>query len=459
MRAILRLAWQAPIGIRTLSAGCGGHRYSSATACRVRRCSPLENRSLVENRRLGPRQQSSVGVARRATCEYDFVGSVSPTRSRKTRARPALRDGEVGRRLRPAVRLDTGPNAAGGTPGGHTLGASKDSSIETLRGLAIVLMVAGHVIGSDSEGGLRVANDSAYRYLYESLRLLRMPLFTAISGYVYALRPLDSSAGWLAFVGGKARRLLIPMATVGTIEFLAHALTPGVNNETALSEMWRIYLFGYDHFWFLQAIFVVICVVATVDAGGLLRKPAHWVLALAGAGLLGQVLPKVEFFSLRGALYLGPFFVLGVGLRRFEPLGGRILRWVCWVLLLHGVARQQWAWFAHDAARLGHMGLTGVTTSLSGMVLIFTYRGTVPVLARLGTYAYSIYLFHVFGTAPARIIGRKLLGMVHAESVLVLFALSLLAGLLLPMVADHVLRKNSVTSLLFLGLRKGKKEA
>ena len=63
----------------------------------------------------------------------------------------------------------------------------KDLRIETMRGLALFLMVAGHVIGSSSDLGMKVPDDSVLRYLYESLVYIRMPLFTAISGYVYAL--------------------------------------------------------------------------------------------------------------------------------------------------------------------------------------------------------------------------------------------------------------------------------
>ena len=44
----------------------------------------------------------------------------------------------------------------------------KDLRIETMRGLALFLMVAGHVIGSSSDLGMKVPDDSVLRYLYES---------------------------------------------------------------------------------------------------------------------------------------------------------------------------------------------------------------------------------------------------------------------------------------------------
>ena len=91
----------------------------------------------------------------------------------------------------------------------------KDQSIETLRGLAIILMVAGHVIGNTSAHGMRVEDDSVFRHIYFSLKFLRMPLFTVISGYVYALRPLNTTMIG-RFIKGKARRILVPMVAVGT---------------------------------------------------------------------------------------------------------------------------------------------------------------------------------------------------------------------------------------------------
>ena len=68
--------------------------------------------------------------------------------------------------------------------------AEKDTTIETLRGAVIILVVIGHVIGSASDGGMKVSDDSILRYFYFTfIDPLQMPLFTIIAGSVYALRP------------------------------------------------------------------------------------------------------------------------------------------------------------------------------------------------------------------------------------------------------------------------------
>ena len=94
-----------------------------------------------------------------------------------------------------------------------SLKAKKDLSIETLRGLAIILVVMGHVIGSDNTGGMRVEDDSFLRHLYFTFQYLRMPLFTVISGWVYALRPAGMN-NLLDFNIKKVRRIILPLIFV-----------------------------------------------------------------------------------------------------------------------------------------------------------------------------------------------------------------------------------------------------
>lgn len=58
---------------------------------------------------------------------------------------------------------------------------TKDTTIETLRGAVIIMVVIGHVIGSRSDGGMKVNGDSFLRYLYDTfIASIQMPLFTIL---------------------------------------------------------------------------------------------------------------------------------------------------------------------------------------------------------------------------------------------------------------------------------------
>ncbi|WPU97154.1 acyltransferase family protein [Mucilaginibacter sabulilitoris] len=96
--------------------------------------------------------------------------------------------------------------------------------METLRGLAIILMVLGHVIGGTSRDGLQVADDSIWRFSYYALQYIRMPLFTVISGFVYAYKPVSRFTTNSKFIAGKINRLLIPLVVVATLFYLLQYL-------------------------------------------------------------------------------------------------------------------------------------------------------------------------------------------------------------------------------------------
>jgi fucose 4-O-acetylase-like acetyltransferase len=141
----------------------------------------------------------------------------------------------------------------------------KDLSVETLRGAAIILVVIGHVIGSGSDGGMQVKDDSFLRHFYYTFEYLRMPLFTVISGWVYALHP--ASLKFLDdFIIKKVRRILLPMIFVGASYFLLQFLVPGTNKKGDLTEIWKILVFPYTLFWYLPSLFLVFLVTSIIDS-------------------------------------------------------------------------------------------------------------------------------------------------------------------------------------------------
>ena len=113
---------------------------------------------------------------------------------------------------------------------------NKNSHIETLRGIAILLVVIGHVIGSTPEGGMRIDFPSPWRYLYLWIDYIQMPLFTAIAGWVYALKPVKAGSSG-TFMKRKAYRLLVPMAVAATLYFLIQYITPGTNQKGNLADI------------------------------------------------------------------------------------------------------------------------------------------------------------------------------------------------------------------------------
>jgi hypothetical protein len=329
----------------------------------------------------------------------------------------------------------------------------KDYSVETLRGFAIILVVMGHVIGSGSDGGMKVADDSGWRHLYFTFEYLRMPLFTVISGWVYALRPV-SLEKYKAFTTKKVRRILYPMVFVGTAYFLLQYIVPGTNKTGNLAEIWKIYVFPYTLYWYLPSLFWVFLAVGLLDAFKRLDKFGHWAIwtAVAFALLLVRdiVIPEASpnYLSYKGGIYLFPFFMIGVGIQRFKGFFGNVwLNRALAVVFIAGLAIQQLGWFDIIQYNLDKKSGMGLLIGVTGTILFFRLKWKIDWLIYFGSFAYSIYLFHSFGTAAGRIVLKSM----GISQDIPIFLFSLAVGMFAPILAEKILDRWGWTRMLFLG--------
>ena len=96
----------------------------------------------------------------------------------------------------------------------------------------------------------------------------------------------------------------------------------------------------------------------------------------------------------------------------------------------------------------------GLLIGVTGTMLFFRLKWKVNWLIYFGSFAYSIYLFHSFGTAGGRIMIKKL----GVTNDLLVFLVSLTVGMLAPIIAEKVLDRWGVTRMLFLGRSYKKKK-
>lgn len=338
--------------------------------------------------------------------------------------------------------------------------SKKDTSIETLRGLAIILVVMGHVIGSAADGGMKVADDSFLRHLYYTFQYLRMPLFTVISGWVYALWPAQNGQ-IIDFNIKKIRRLLFPLFLVGGIYYTMQSVIPGTNFSYELKDIWRILVFPYTFYWYLQSLFIVFVLISFVDAYGLINKFSRFlvffIVTLFFLLIRDMVIPQEfpNYFGFKGAIYLFPFFVIGIGIKRFkQQLSNRVFVWLCAAILIVGLVIQQLIWYQVINYNLSSSGGLGLIIGVTGVVVCLRINFSVKWLVWMGSYAYTIYLFHSFGTSGGRIILHKL-GLTFTP---IVFFISLALGLFLPILLEEIFKRFGITRLLFLGRSFKKKK-
>lgn len=333
------------------------------------------------------------------------------------------------------------------------MGKEKNLYIETLRGLAILLVVIGHVIGSTPDGGMKIAYPSPFRYLYLFIDFIQMPLFTAIAGFVYAYRPVGLEY-LKKFTVKKVYRLLIPMITVGTLYFLMQYFTPGTNKKGVLSDIWQIYVLPYTIYWYLPSLFLIFMAIALIDVNNFAKTVKGALICL----LVSIVLMYVEetklipdgvpnVLSFKGALLQLPYFIIGVMVCRFRSDGiPKSINAVAWILAVVAIVAIQVEWFkpgTHDAIR----NLICPLLVMPVLLLLLQSKWQNKFFVYIGAFAYSIYLFHVFFTGGVRI----LLVRVGITAQIPVFCGALIIATILPILAEILISKSKILSVLLLG--------
>jgi fucose 4-O-acetylase-like acetyltransferase len=191
--------------------------------------------------------------------------------------------------------------------------ASDILQINTLRGLACLLVVLTHatievrIYSAGSVPGVALFNDFT--------KFVRIPLFTFLSGYVYACRPLVGSDRW-TYLRKKSRRLLLPMLFVSLITILARSVVQPGPAAQFLPFLWAAEIIEPSfQLWFVEALFVIFIGLAA----GLYRYVFSIRLLLASLLLAFLIdwfgLSQFRQFSVVPALTILPYFLAGALLR------------------------------------------------------------------------------------------------------------------------------------------------
>ena len=314
--------------------------------------------------------------------------------------------------------------------------------IDTLRGIACILLVAYHVVGNFAGAGLKIES-GFYRDFNDVLAYVRMPLFTFLSGIVYAYRPFTT--GFFAFAKSKARRLLLPMLTVGTFFVVLQSMISGANTE--VTNWQRIHIYPVAHFWFVEATFTIFLIVAICEMFKLFKgiKISLFILALSAVLYLSNV--HCAVFAVSGSIYLAPFFLVGMICQRQSyfkylslPIG--------FMLLLISGALLALVYFniIPDYEDRSVFGLCVGTLFCCGLISL---RMKIGFLAAIGLYSYSIYIFHVFFSAASRMFMHSL----NVYEINLLFVIGLVAGIVGSIIVELILNGTNTTRVLFLGAK------
>ena len=157
------------------------------------------------------------------------------------------------------------------------------SDSDKLKGLAIFLVVLGHIVARQPPTG-----NEWYMRLKDSLYLFHMPLFMFLSGLIvaYSRKPIDSWAAYLGYVKGKFLRLMPAYLLFSLIVFVGK-MTMGrvMHVDNGVESWWNYFevltnpLGSYcAYLWYIYVLFLFCAIVPIVYR--LTREHIEWVLPL-----------------------------------------------------------------------------------------------------------------------------------------------------------------------------------
>jgi fucose 4-O-acetylase-like acetyltransferase len=326
--------------------------------------------------------------------------------------------------------------------------SSRNIEIDTLRGVACFLLVAFHVVGVNSDTGLRLES-GLYREINDMLAYIRMPLFTFLSGIVYAYRPF--SEGAKHYLKGKVRRLIIPMLVVGTLFAILQSIIPGTNSSI---DNWQLlHIKPVAHFWFVEAIFLIFLLMIPLEKVAAFKTKTGFMLVFLISSILYVSDLNSEYFSFSGALYLLPYFLLGMAIQRFSIIN--ILNVKVGLFLVVVVTALIVSISVGILTIDGKRTLLGLMLGVIACIGLLSIRFKSKLISKIGSFSYSIYIYHVFFTAATRIALNKL----GVSDVNILFCISLMLGILGPIVIENFFNGTNFTRAVMLGKSKASIEA
>lgn len=259
----------------------------------------------------------------------------------------------------------------------------RSDRVDETRGIACLLVLTFHAIGS--EPGL---TRSSWAYFTESLHFVRMPIFIAITGYLYGRsrghRPLTAALWWK-----RMSRLWPPFLLVtGVVGVMDMAAGQRFNPVHAIA-------YGSWHLWYIQALAVILASMAFIETFVSPTSAKLWVASAVAALIAASgILAPIDILSIERAACLLPHFLAGAALGSTRSEVPKPLKITIYALGFLSLFLTQLS-----LAGLGRQwesgSLVATCLGLAGFMLVGTMAPESRPLRAIGVFSLPIFLWHL----------------------------------------------------------------
>lgn len=283
------------------------------------------------------------------------------------------------------------------------------SWLDSLKGFAILCVVAGHVVYGYTRAGAYPESAGSEFFLLQLFSSFHMPLFILISGFIYSMVYFDSAGQPKS---GKLKVQLLDIAAIYVIfcalmVFFKVICAKYVNTQMSFSDLLYIWKTPIPPYWYLYVLAVFYLIgIPLIKQGG--RVPLIVGLAVSAVlSLASRFLALTPDFTINIIAFLLLFFLLGVTIQRgIVPLSWPLaIGFFCVACVLYCMFRSEDSvTFSGEIA-----GKPIVSTLVAVGFCFFLFKMFSSVswldnrfLSFCGSYCLEIYVLHCFFTAGFR---------------------------------------------------------
>lgn len=329
--------------------------------------------------------------------------------------------------------------------------AARESFVDILKGIAIILVVIGHFYPKDAQYGF-------WSFIHALIYSFHMPLFMMVSGYLYERSvKIHSFDDYFRFLRKKWQRLLAPYFAISAVVILIKVVAQKyvVMENPVTLEVFKYLLINPQggpttFLWYIYTLFVIFLIFP------LIRLFIKNTMILSFLILLLHFMSFPEVFCLNlVAKYLLYFWCGIFSFHHLKDLAGgdgrryRILLWFGLFIGIFLAAR----YILYEAETLMSM-ILAIVGSMSFLLLAISLEKNRlgDILRHVGIYSTSIYLLHTTFMAPVKMSLNSFFISGPVEFIVSVLLISFL-GIVAPiLISIHFFDKSRFFSLLFFGM-------
>lgn len=318
--------------------------------------------------------------------------------------------------------------------------------LDFAKGITVFLVVIVHVVEGIYKTGMYHQVDIFSEITMGLLFTIVMPIFFALSGYVY--KPVQSGQEFFVKIKNKFFRLGIPYSVFSIIYVILQHASPDVHSLNSWQALLHIYVIPVGYLWYLYVLFLVYVFIEIIH---LIHIPPYWQIILYAGLLLYSVMSFSDLIYPIKSLFMwvGCFYI-GIILKETpQILENKYIIATCSILFLGSLfwqGSQGGTWFNTDMMSLGN--IIAKITSIPLFLYLFSRvkNGIVTrYFVKYGRYSLIIYLVH----APVASIVRILILKVSLPSYTLLMITTLITSWCISIFIIYLSSKYSWVNFIF----------